>query len=67
VPTIGIGAGAETDGQVLVFHDLIGVPGDFHPRFVKRYLEGGELIRAALAAYVEDVKRGRFPGPEHAF
>ena len=67
VPTIGIGAGAETDGQVLVFHDLIGVPGDFHPRFVKRYLEGGELIRAALAAYVEDVKQGRFPGPEHAF
>ncbi len=67
VPTIGIGAGAETDGQVLVFHDLIGVPGDFRPRFAKRYLEAGELIRAALSAYAEDVRAGRFPAPEHAF
>ena len=67
VPTIGIGAGGGTDGQVLVFHDLIGVPGDFAPRFVKRYLEGGELIRAALAAYAEDVRAGRFPASEHAY
>jgi len=67
VPTVGIGAGPDTDGQVLVFHDLIGVPGDFRPRFAKRYLEGGELIQAALSAYAEDVRAGRFPAPEHAF
>lgn len=67
IPTIGIGAGPDTDGQILVFHDLIGVPGEFRPRFVKRYLEGGELIRAALSAYAEDVRAGRFPTPEHAF
>ncbi len=66
VPTIGIGAGAGTDGQVLVFHDVLGLFEDFTPRFAKRYLEGAELFRAAIRAYAEDVRAGRFPGPEHA-
>lgn len=67
VPTIGIGSGAGTDGQVLVFHDLLGLFEDFKPRFVKRYLEGAELFRAALKSYAEDVRSGRFPGEEHAY
>ncbi len=67
VPTIGIGAGGGTDGQVLVFHDLIGVFDRFKPRFVKRYLEGGELIRQAIANYVGDVRGGRFPEEEHSY
>jgi len=67
VPTIGIGAGGKTDGQVLVFHDLIGVFDRFKPRFVKRYLEGGQLIREAVAAYVADVRGGVFPAAEHSY
>ncbi len=67
VPTIGIGAGAGTDGQVLVFHDLLGLFEDFTPKFARRYLEGAELFRAAIRSYAEDVRSGRFPGPEHAF
>jgi len=67
IPTIGIGAGGATDGQVLVFHDLIGVFDRFKPRFVKRYLEGGELIRQAIAAYAADVRAGSFPSGEHSY
>ena len=67
IPTIGIGSGPGTDGQVLVFHDLLGLFEDFKPRFVKRYLEGAELFRAALKAYAEDVKSGRFPEEKHSF
>ncbi len=67
VPTIGIGAGAATDGQVLVFHDLIGVFERFKPRFVRRYLEGGPLIREAIAAYAADVRSGAFPQSEHGY
>ncbi len=67
VPTIGIGAGAATDGQVLVFHDLIGVFDRFKPRFVKRYLEGGQLIRQAIAAYAAEVRAGSFPADEHSY
>ena len=67
IPTIGIGAGGGTDGQVLVFHDLIGVFDRFKPRFVKRYLEGGELIRQAIAAYAADVRAGSFPSAEHSY
>ncbi len=67
VPTIGIGAGAATDGQVLVFHDLIGVFDRFKPRFVRRYMEGGALIREAIAAYAADVRAGAFPEVGHAY
>jgi len=67
VPTIGIGAGAATDGQVLVFHDLVGVFDRFKPKFVRRYLEGGALIREALEAYAADVRSGAFPETGHAY
>jgi 3-methyl-2-oxobutanoate hydroxymethyltransferase len=67
VPTIGIGAGAECDGQVLVTHDLLGLFERFTPKFVKRYADLGSIIRQAAAAYVSDVREGRFPTREHAF
>jgi len=67
VPTIGIGAGPDTDGQVLVFHDLVGLSLGFEPRFARRYLEGAELFLAALSSFAEDVRGGSFPGPEHSW
>jgi 3-methyl-2-oxobutanoate hydroxymethyltransferase len=62
IPTIGIGAGAGCDGEVQVFHDLLGLGGDFLPRHAKRYGEIGEAIREAVAAYADDVRSGAFPG-----
>ena len=67
IPTIGIGAGRECDGQVLVNFDLLGLYERFTPKFVKRYADLGAQMRAALAAYAEEVREGAFPGPEHAF
>lgn len=67
IPTIGIGAGAGCDGQVLVFHDILGLYGDFRPRFVKRYADGGRILREGLTAFVDDVRRGTFPDDDHAF
>ncbi len=67
IPTIGIGAGPHTDGQVLVFHDYLGIFEDIKPRFVKRYRELGQEILSATREYIEDVKSGRFPAPEHCF
>lgn len=61
VPTIGIGAGAMCDGQVLVLHDLLGLSGDFKPKFVRRYLEGGELMADAVKRFCRDVREGQFP------
>jgi 3-methyl-2-oxobutanoate hydroxymethyltransferase len=67
IPVIGIGAGASTDGQVLVLHDLLGIHGGFQPKFVKRYADvKGEMLRG-LQAYAEDVRTRRFPGPEHTY
>ena len=67
VPTIGIGAGGGTDGQILVFHDLLGVgPGPF-PRFVRRYLEGECLLTNALNAYAADVTKRQFPNDEETY
>jgi 3-methyl-2-oxobutanoate hydroxymethyltransferase len=67
VPTIGIGAGADCDGQVLVWHDLLGLYAGKAPRFVKRYADlAGEATRA-LEAYVEDVREGRFPEEQHTY
>lgn len=67
VPTIGIGAGAGCDGQVLVYHDLLGLFEDMKPRFVKTFAEAGNLSREGLQAYVAAVRSGEFPGPEHTF
>jgi len=65
VPTIGIGAGAGCDGQVLVFHDLLGLFDRFTPRFVKQYAQLHEVIDAALHEYIDDVINRRFPAEEH--
>ncbi|MCB1890110.1 MAG: 3-methyl-2-oxobutanoate hydroxymethyltransferase [Rhodocyclaceae bacterium] len=65
--TIGIGAGAGCDGQVLVLHDMLGVFKGYRPRFVKDFLKGRDDIDSAIAAYVDEVKAGSFPGPEHAY
>lgn len=67
VPTIGIGASATCDGQILVTEDILGIFDVFRPRFVKRYAELGGAISAAVSAYAEDVRSRRFPGPEHTY
>lgn len=67
IPTIGIGAGPQCDGQVLVVHDMLGLIEQFRPRFVRHYAELGQQIRAAVAAYVADVAEGRFPGEVESF
>jgi 3-methyl-2-oxobutanoate hydroxymethyltransferase len=67
IPIIGIGAGAECDGQVLVTHDLLGLTSDFRPRFVKHYAALGQEVLRAVAEYCREVRDGQFPGPEHAF
>jgi 3-methyl-2-oxobutanoate hydroxymethyltransferase len=67
IPTIGIGAGADTDGQVLVWHDLLGLYEGRVARFVKRYAEIGAEIRTALEAYAEDVRERRFPEEQHTY
>jgi 3-methyl-2-oxobutanoate hydroxymethyltransferase len=67
IPTIGIGAGAECDGQVLVWHDLLGLYEGRTPRFVKRYAEVSSVIRDALTEYVGDVREHRFPEAQHTY
>ncbi len=67
IPTIGIGAGKETDGQVLVWSDMFGFFEDFKPKFVKRYLNGGELVREALGNFVDEVKNREFPSDEYTY
>jgi 3-methyl-2-oxobutanoate hydroxymethyltransferase len=67
IPTIGIGAGAACDGQVLVYHDTLGLFDRFTPKFVKQYETLGTKARDALGAYAREVREGAFPGPEHSF
>jgi 3-methyl-2-oxobutanoate hydroxymethyltransferase len=67
IPVIGIGAGPGTDGQVLVFHDLLGIRDGLGARFVKRYANIQHEMNAGVAAYAEDVRTGRYPGPEHTY
>ena len=67
IPTIGIGASAECDGQVLVTEDLAGLFSDFTPKFVKRYAELGEALGRAASVYADDVRARRFPAAEHCF
>ena len=67
IPTIGIGAGAGCDGQVLVLHDMLGLNEGFNPKFLKRYAGLGEAVRTAVRSYAAEVRDGRYPGPEHSF
>jgi 3-methyl-2-oxobutanoate hydroxymethyltransferase len=67
IPVIGIGAGPATDGQVLVFHDLLGIRDGLGPRFVKRYANLQAEMDAGIAAFAEDVRARRYPGPEHTY
>jgi len=61
IPTIGIGAGAACDGQVLVFHDMMGFSTGYMPKFVRKYADGHGVIDGAVRAYAADVREGRFP------
>src|SRR6476646_10210150 len=67
IPVIGIGAGSSTDGQVLVFHDLLGIHDGHRPKFVKRYADVKEAMVRGVEAYAEEARTRRFPGPEHAY
>jgi hypothetical protein len=67
IPVIGIGAGPFCDGQVQVFHDLLGLYDDFAPRHAKNYAQLGREIRGAAEKYLDEVRRKVFPGPEHSF
>jgi 3-methyl-2-oxobutanoate hydroxymethyltransferase len=67
IPTIGIGAGSDCSGQVLVLQDMLGISPGKPPKFVKNFLDGHASIEAAVKAYVREVKSGKFPGPEHGF
>ncbi|MEA2314435.1 MAG: 3-methyl-2-oxobutanoate hydroxymethyltransferase [Solirubrobacteraceae bacterium] len=67
IPVIGIGAGAATDGQVLVFHDLLGIRDGLGPRFVKRYANLQQEMNDGVSAFADDVRAGRYPGPEHTY
>ena len=67
IPTIGIGAGAGCDGQVLVLHDMLGLNEMFNPKFLKRFAELGEAVRTAVRSYAAEVRDGTYPGPEHSF
>lgn len=67
IPTIGIGAGPDCDGQVQVFHDLLGLYPDMHPKHAKRYANLAEAINGAVQSYAEEVRSGSFPDEEHSF
>jgi 3-methyl-2-oxobutanoate hydroxymethyltransferase len=67
IPTIGIGAGPDCDGQILVTPDLLGLFDDIRPRFVKHYADLGQAVRKAVETYCREVRDGSFPGPEHSF
>ncbi|WP_456403344.1 3-methyl-2-oxobutanoate hydroxymethyltransferase, partial [Hydrogenimonas sp.] len=67
IPVIGIGAGAETDGQVLVWSDMLGLFEAFKPKFVKRYMEGAALVKEAVRTYAQEVRSGAFPAEEHCY
>jgi hypothetical protein len=67
IPTIGIGAGADVDGQVLVLHDMLGMNTEFNPRFLRRYAQLGELIPAAIRQYVQDVRAKDFPNDQERY
>lgn len=65
-PTVGIGAGAHCDGQLLILHDLLGLNEGFNPRFLKRYAQLGASVRSAVAEFADEVRRGEYPGDAYA-
>lgn len=67
IPTIGIGAGAGCDGQILVYQDMLGMFSDYTPKFVKRFAEAGQVMKSAFADYIKEVQTGSYPAPEHTF
>lgn len=67
IPTIGIGAGAGCDGQILVYQDMLAMYSDFTPKFVKKYADIGKAMQEGIAAYIDEVRKGAFPAPEHEF
>lgn len=67
IPTIGIGAGANCDGQILVYQDMLGMFSDFTPKFVKKYVDLGSIMTEAFKNYIEEVNNGVFPAAEHGF
>lgn len=67
IPTIGIGAGADCDGQVLVYQDMLAMYGDFKPKFVKQFANVGDAMREGIAAYIKETKDGTFPAQEHCY
>lgn len=67
IPTIGIGAGSDCDGQVLVLHDMLGVTKDFSPRFLRRYADLGEIVDKSVKKYIEDVRNESFPSLEESY
>jgi 3-methyl-2-oxobutanoate hydroxymethyltransferase len=67
IPTIGIGAGPFTDGQVLVFQDLLGLNLDFKPKFVKAFINGHEQVKSGIEAYIKAINAGEFPQDEHSY
>ena len=67
IPTIGIGAGPHTDGQVLVTHDMLGINNEFHPRFLRRYLDIYDQVSVAVKNYNDDVKAGTFPNEKESY
>lgn len=67
IPTIGIGAGAGCDGQILVYQDMLGMFSDYTPKFVKRFAEAGQVMKGAFTDYIKEVQEGSYPAPEHTF
>jgi len=67
IPVIGIGAGGNTDGQVLVTHDMLGITTDFHPRFLRRYMDLNQQMTQAVQAYIQDVKTRDFPNVNESY
>ena len=67
IPVIGIGAGKDCDGQILVMHDMLGISANYMPKFSKNYLSATGDIRQAVSQYIDEVRSGTFPGPEHSF
>jgi 3-methyl-2-oxobutanoate hydroxymethyltransferase len=67
IPTIGIGAGGDCDGQVLVMHDMLGINNEFKPRFLRQYLNLQELVTGAVKQYISDTKSGSFPSPGESY
>lgn len=67
IPTIGIGAGSEVDGQVLVLHDMLGITKEFNPRFIRRYADLYNIMKEAVEHYIKDVRSGEFPSEEEQY